>query len=285
MMGPNHAAHGLAVGALAAHLLPPLLGVHLSLATVLLAGVLCAGAALVPDLDHPRATVAHAFGPASLAAARGLDTLGVWAYHRTRTRYDEAECRDGHRKITHTWGFPLVLGGLVATGCGWGGRPAVLAVLFVCLSLSIRGLVPRLAHDRPHGRARAALRRALPQWLRSNGWVAVSASAAGLTALASGLVGDVPGSTGAWLGAVVALGCLVHCWGDGHTVAGLPFWWPLLVRGQRWRDVALLPLPLRFHAGKAFERRVVAPLLAAVNVAVLADVTGLLWPALALVGL
>jgi membrane-bound metal-dependent hydrolase YbcI (DUF457 family) len=285
MMAPGHALHGSVVGVGVAHLLSALLGVHLSVLVQLVAGALCAGAALLPDLDHPGATVSRAFGPVSEAAARGLDSLGVWAYHRTRTRYDKPECRDGHRKITHTWPFPLVLGGLVALACGWGGRVAVLVCLFVFLSLAVRGLAPRFGHDKPHGRLRRAARRALPRWLRSNGWVAVSVTAAGLTALTASWLGDVPAPVGAWLGAVVALGCYVHCWGDGHTVAGLPFWWPLRVRGQRWREVALLPYPLRFHAGKAFERRAVMPLLTVANVVVLSDVTGLLWPALALVGL
>ena len=70
MMGPAHSLSGaaawLGVGAAAAaagHTMPwPVLVVG---------ALICAGAALAPDLDHKSATISRAFGPLSQRAVRG----------------------------------------------------------------------------------------------------------------------------------------------------------------------------------------------------------------------
>jgi membrane-bound metal-dependent hydrolase YbcI (DUF457 family) len=58
---------------------------------------------------------------------------------------------------------------------------------------------------------------------------------------------------GWWLGLVVATGWLTHLAGDACTEQGVPLWWPLRVRGQRWRMVGLWQ-PLRIYTGGTAER-------------------------------
>jgi len=93
MMGRSHlllgAAGYLAVEAAA----PGLLSAHAPSTADLFAGTLAAsGAALLPDLDHPQATLARTLGPVTEVLSRGVNTLA-----------------GGHRKGTHTlWAWLLV---------------------------------------------------------------------------------------------------------------------------------------------------------------------------------
>ncbi|WP_250573217.1 metal-dependent hydrolase [Nonomuraea sediminis] len=60
----------------------------------LIAGALvCAGAAMLPDLDHPSATIAHTFGPVTWALAKMVSWVG-----------------GGHRGMTHSLAFAVALG-------------------------------------------------------------------------------------------------------------------------------------------------------------------------------
>lgn len=249
MMAPGHSLTG-AVAGLGTAALANACGIPISTTGAFLASALCAGAALLPDIDHPGATVSKSFGPASMALSRTLNAFSAKVYDDTCTPLDED--RDGgHRGLTHTWPFAVTVGGLVAAVIAIWGRPAVLVTLFVFLSLAIRGLLPDVVRDAeyaPGARRRSQMR----------GWIGISALSGALTWLtASWLPAD---DIGAWLGVVVGLGCLVHCWGDSLTLMGCPWLWPIPIMGQRWYPIGA-PEFLRFRAGGTAERVVVAVLV------------------------
>lgn len=246
MMAPGHSLTGAAAG-LGAAALANACGIPVSVTGAFLASALCAGAALLPDIDHPGATVSRAFGPASMAASHALHELSARVYDDTCLPLDED--RDGgHRGLTHTWPFAVTVGGVIAATIAIGGRWAVLGTLFVFLSLAIRGLLPDLVRDAefaPGSRRRS----------RGRGWMGVSILSAGLTWLMAMWLPNE--DVGAWLGIVVGLGCLVHCWGDSLTLMGCPWLWPIPIAGQRWYPIGT-PEFLRFRAGGTTERVVVA---------------------------
>lgn len=272
MMGPGHAVSGAAVGLYAATLARDLGLLDIGPAATLTGAALCAGAALLPDLDHPNATVAKAFGPASVTLARGVHGISSAVYWNTKTLVDE-ERDGGHRGLTHTAVFAAGLGGAVAALAHLVPL-AVPVLLFVLLTLALRGLIPSLHKKmgRPGDHRRRF--RHLPHglrvhWRTTKGTVGIWLLSAALTWL---LTDAVPASdTGAWLGAMVALGCLTHCAGDAVTEMGCPVLWPMRIGGQRWHLIGP-PKALRFRAGGTVERWLVMPVLvlAAVTLTVLA---------------
>lgn len=97
MMGRTHAMSG-AVAAVA--VLPALdsFGVEVNGWSLVVATVAAAGGAMLPDLDHPNATVAHALGSVTRATAKMVEALS-----------------GGHRNGTHS-----LLGCLVFAGLTYG---------------------------------------------------------------------------------------------------------------------------------------------------------------------
>ncbi|MFI6512409.1 metal-dependent hydrolase [Streptosporangium sp. NPDC050855] len=55
--------------------------------------IICAGAAMLPDLDHPSATIAQTFGPVTWALSKAVSWLA-----------------GGHRNITHSLAFAVAAG-------------------------------------------------------------------------------------------------------------------------------------------------------------------------------
>src|SRR5699024_5704577 len=103
-----------------------------------------AGAALLPDLDTPQATIARSFGPLSQGLAHVVETGSRTFCNATRTKKDDY-CNNGHRTATHTLLFAIVAG-LVVTGLVSAfGKPAAMVVLFLMLGLAGRGLFPKWA--------------------------------------------------------------------------------------------------------------------------------------------
>lgn len=282
MMAAGHSISGAATGLYAATLARDLGLLDIGPAATLTGAALCAGAALLPDLDHPRATVATAFGPASVALARGVHGISATVYENTRTLTDEN--RDGgHRGLTHTAAFALGLGALVAVLAQLVPH-AVPGVLFVLLVLALRGLIPNLQKRMGRPGEHSHWKRHLPlalavAWRRWKGRLGIWGLAAALTWL---LADALPTSdVGAWLGAMVALGCLTHCAGDAVTEMGCPVLWPVKIGGQRWRLIGP-PKSLRFPAGGRFERWLVMPVLivgtAALTVLALPDIADAVLP-------
>ncbi len=143
MMGPAHSLSGaaawLGVGAAAAaagHTMPwPVLVVG---------ALICAGAALAPDLDHKSATISRAFGPISKTLCEIVDKLSFAVYKATKSKADPRRT-GGHRTLTHTWLWAVLVGAGCSAAAIFGGRWAVLAILFVHLVLAVEGLLWRAA--------------------------------------------------------------------------------------------------------------------------------------------
>ncbi|MGW5144221.1 metal-dependent hydrolase [Rhodococcus koreensis] len=238
VMGPTHAMSGAAVGLAVADLLPLDWGGPTSTAETLTFAAVCAGAALLPDLDTSQSTVSRSFGPVSSVVAKGVDAVSLGFYTITKGKRD-GKRRGGHRTLTHTALFAAGIGAGVSALVVQFGKPVIIATLFVCLGLALRGLAGELAKEK--------------------GWLAVSAVAAVLSALTWQSYPTEAGSTG--LGVAVALGCATHCLGDAITKEGVPFLAPFLTLGkQRWWEFRL-PSFLSIRAGGPFEKVVLGPAL------------------------
>lgn len=112
-MGRTHATSG-AVAFLAVVPLLPQAGLPLTPLTVPVAALAAAGAATLPDLDHPRATVSHSLGPATVGLAR----LVAW-------------CIGGHRGGTHSLLAVVAFSGGAAAVDLAGALPRGLACAFL----------------------------------------------------------------------------------------------------------------------------------------------------------
>jgi membrane-bound metal-dependent hydrolase YbcI (DUF457 family) len=230
MMGRTHALSGWCAGLLVA----PLLGAS-SVAQSLLVAATVAGWSLAPDLDHPGAVATRWGGWVTGWLSLGLRRLSAAAFEATRTPRDR-DATGTHRHLSHTLVFAVVVG----TGAGVGTWLSPWWVV----------PVPLVA-----GTLLAA--RSLGTWVL---WVGTVPAVWGLLA-----GGDVLSPVRGWMGVAVALACVVHILGDALTRAGVPFLWPLPIRGQRWFRLGS-PRLLRFAAGGDVERLLVFPVFALLGV-------------------
>lgn len=244
MMGPAHSLSGaaawLGAGAAAAAFDHPMPW------PVLVGGAfICAGAALAPDLDHKAATISRAFGPISKGLCGITDKLSSAVYKATKMKGDPRRS-GGHRTLTHTWVWALLLGAGTSALAVFGGRWAVLAVLFVHMVLAIEGLLWRAA--RVSSDVLVWLLGAASAWILSDI----------LTKQGSDWLFTQPGQEFLWLGVPVVLGALVHCVGDALTVSGCPVLWPIPIGRKRWYALGP-PKFMRFRAGAWVEVKVLMP--------------------------
>jgi membrane-bound metal-dependent hydrolase YbcI (DUF457 family) len=234
MLGVSHATSGAALGLAVAGYAPLVVGVEPTAGSVVTFAAVCAGAALLPDLDHPSSTATRHFSAASWLAGHVIRPLSGLVYDITKARRDTG--KGTHRGLTHTVVGAVLLGMAVNVASGHWGTPVLIGTLFVCLALAIKGL--------------DALVPGPPSLV----------IAAGLT---YGVEQFVPGGTAGtagWLGTAVMLGMVVHSVGDAITESGAPLLWPLPIRKRRWYPVGS-PRPLRFRTGGSVEARLVAPAL------------------------
>ncbi|MFB7576912.1 metal-dependent hydrolase, partial [Streptomyces sp. NPDC056165] len=113
MMGHSHAVSGALLFAGTAPYVPPLvLHTHLAPQEILMGTVLCAGAALLPDLDHHDGTIANFLGPASKVLCRFVAWIS-----------------GGHRHATHSLFFVILM-----TVGSWAG----ITYLVSCAGNSIK---------------------------------------------------------------------------------------------------------------------------------------------------
>lgn len=234
MLGVSHALSGAALGLAVVGLVPRLVGEIPSAGSVLTFAAVCAGAALLPDLDHPSSVATRRFSAASWVACHVIRPLSRLVYDLTRGRRDTG--RGSHRGLTHTVVCAVLLGLGINLASARFGTPVLVGTLFVCLALAIKGL--------------DALVPGPPSLV----------IAAGLTYAVERFVPGGTDGTAGWLGAAVTLGMVVHAVGDAVTESGAPLLWPLPIRQRRWYPVGS-PRPLRFRTGGAVEAWLVAPAL------------------------
>lgn len=130
-MGRTHAASG-AVVYLA---VVPLLGMAGSPdpVSVLAGAVAAAGAAMMPDLDHPQASISRSLGPITYLLAKIVETIS-----------------GGHRQATHSI-LGMLIGTAVAAGFSWAGGIALGLYLAFLAALGLAALhVQLIRQPVPH---------------------------------------------------------------------------------------------------------------------------------------
>lgn len=246
MMGPAHSLSGaaawLGAGAAASALGSPMPW------PVLVAGALiCSGAALAPDLDQKSATISRAFGPLSRALCGLIDTLSTAVYNATRGPGDRPRS-GGHRTLTHTWPWAVLIGAGFSGLAVVGGRWAVLLILFIHMVLAVEGLLWRAA--RVSSDVLVWLLGAAAAWILAG---LLEQPGGGARWLFTG-----PEQEYLWLGLPIVLGALVHNIGDALTISGCPILWPIRIGRYRWYPLGT-PRIMRFRAGSWVELNVLMP--------------------------
>jgi membrane-bound metal-dependent hydrolase YbcI (DUF457 family) len=224
MMGPSHALSGASVWLAGSWALDHFAGYEQSPLAVTIGATVCAGAALLPDLDlsgkvtrnQGGATVARTFGVFSLFIAEVIEKVSLGIYSVTRLPRDPRRT-NGHRTFTHTLVFAGLVGWGTTTLCAAYGKWAVLGVLFFMAGLALRGLFDR--------------------WAERAGWLIVTLTAGGVAALAAS---HLPADRGfPLLGTAVGVGCVVHLFGDMITRSGVPLLWPVPLGSRMWRMIGV----------------------------------------------
>ncbi|UWP87401.1 metal-dependent hydrolase [Dactylosporangium fulvum] len=237
MMGSSHALSGAAVWLGGSLALDQLADFHQTPLQLAVGTAICAGGALLPDLDlsgrvtarRGGATVAQTFGVLSLFLAECVEKFSLGVYKLTRMKRDPQR-RNGHRTLTHTIVFNVGVGYGTLALCNAYGKWAVMGVLFFSFALALRGLFEK--------------------WAERAGWLIVTLSAAGAAYL---VYERLPGDRGyPLLGVAVGVGGLVHLAGDMLTRHGCPIFWPIPTGRRMWRNIGL-PDSIALVAGNKTE--------------------------------
>ena len=224
MMGPSHALSGAAAWLAGSWALDQFAGYHQSPLAISVGTLVCAGGALLPDLDlsgrvttnQGGATVAHTFGVFSLFVAEVIEKFSLGVYTATKLSHDPRR-NNGHRTFAHTLPFAALVGWGTTELAAHFGKWAVVGIVFVMAGMALRGL--------------------FEQWAERAGWLIVTICAA---VIAWFTAAHLPGDRGyPLLGFAVGVGCVVHLMGDIVTHAGVPILWPIPTGRRMWRMVGI----------------------------------------------
>lgn len=216
----------------------------------------CPGSLSIKD----GSTVVRALGIVGEAVGKAMNATALLVYNLTKSRRD-TDRHSGHRLLTHTAVFAVGLGmwtsfaaSLPGTFTAAGrmystGTAMALLIMWSCLHLSLFGLFEKWTKKQRKN-------------LTLVGVMAISAALTMVTAAA--LPAEAAGGKFWWLGLAVGGGSAVHCLGDAITRAGVPFVWPIPIRGRCWWEIQL-PSPVAIRAGGRFEHAVLLPALTALT--------------------
>ena len=226
---------GAALGLGLAAVVPTAIGGPTTLGGAFTFAAITAGAALLPDIDSPQATVSKTFGFLSMGAAHACENAALAVYHGTKTDRDN-DRENGHRTATHTVWFALAAGAITTVLVGVFGKPAAIGVLFVTLGLALRGL--------------------FPEWSGRSDWLAITAASAAAAAAVWAWLPQMAG--GVALGTAITIGVIAHLLGDALTKSGVPMLGGVVsINGKKWWDICP-PGFMRIHANGVADKALLA---------------------------
>lgn len=268
MMSSGHSLTGAGAGYTACVVVSAVTGHEWSWWFPHVAAVVVAGWALWCDCDTLKSTVSTSLGWITQRIMHPMIVgLCVLVYNLTRTDADPADKPKIHRGATHTWPAAAVMGGLVAVACLTWPIAATTAILTISMHWAMRGLsIPRAPHGRPKGspigvfiaRRAYVFNRLIPQpgrafnrivrmlarmvgfsgkWVRTGSVIVCS----GISWLITTHTPEMHTDWAAALGALVALGILVHMGGDSVTESGICWKFPFIdsATGKRWQETKI----------------------------------------------
>ena len=226
-MGTSHAISGAAAWGIITMIGPSMGWAPIDPIGVITGAAVCAGAALLPDMDHPSSTVAAGLPGGRIIAGTVGGLTG------------------GHRKGMHS--LVAVLGVMLAaialsfitwTPEGWERQLALGPAIAAAVCIAVGTKCVHLAKS----------------WGMS--WLTGIASAAAM-------MWFFPDEFG-WLPACIGVGYLAHLVGDTLTTGGVPWLWPIMIRRPHaLRHLPIIPhlwprrgsfaLPLLGNAGSSRE--------------------------------
>lgn len=273
MMGPSHAMSAAAVWLSSTIAYTNITGNDIPLPVIAMSTVICAGAALWPDLDQHNSTVVKSFGIFGKGTHEVINNASMYVYNGTKTKYDSNR-DNGHRTLMHTTPMALFTALIVSLGAMLGGHVDIfgkdftwgqifsLFVMWIFFHLALGGLFSnqiykaRKKFDYVKAQNKdntffGEIAKQIYIHRRAIEPYALLTFSAIITVIVGSFLPE--GTNYGWLGIAVGAGMLIHCLGDLITKMGIPAVWPFKVHGKRWYDVAL-PSFMRLTTGGSVEK-------------------------------
>lgn len=222
----------------------------------IMATLVAAGFALVPDLDNSASTVKSAFGVVGSALSVVFRSSALVVQTVIRKKADDAN-PDPHRGFWHTIPASLLIGAIVygltrisgTVEIPWLGEfPTGTAIGFLVAFCAIHLMF-------------AGVFKSTVKKVKKLGGPLGSLLAFVMSATVTVvLMANIPHELDMWwLGIACAFGCIAHILGDMFTKAGVPIFWPIigLWKKKMWWKTRF---PLNVEAGGDFESKILAPL-------------------------
>lgn len=173
MLGRSHVLGGALAYLALAEPVAHAAGVPLSTGALAAGAGVCAGSALLPDLDHPGSYISTALGPVTKAMSEVVSTIS-----------------GGHRNGTHSLLF-VAIAGLGTYGLVLAHHWAPGLVLLLCFALALRAAGPR--EIRKHGLIGCVIVAAAATWLTlkyvpAGGWLPASVAAGSAAHIAADML-------------------------------------------------------------------------------------------------
>lgn len=235
---------------------------------LVLALIVTAGSALIPDLDNTASTSKSSLGYLGDALSVVFRVTSTMIQSLVRMRRDDPT-PNPHRGFYHTIPGALLIGGLVfaATRLTGGdftapflgemnfGKLSALIITWLCIHMAIAGLAKDFVRKvkRKHGAVGE-----LVNFIFSFGCAAMVWS-------------QIPPDLDFWwLGVSVALGCFFHSLGDCFTTSGCPILFPLPIKGKMWWDIRFT----KIKAGGVVENAIFVPVFGIICVVSILNMAG-----------
>lgn len=265
-MGPTHSLSAVAIFLILLALFPAFLFDKLlktqDIFVVLASIFIASGSALLPDLDNSKSTAKSTLGLLGTGLSWLMRTVALGVYHLTKTKYDNQDDNDPHRKFWHTLVSVFVIWLIVYSTVSINkeillpspiNKKVTIGFLFgmlwvySSLRLSLSGLFGYKVKKIQNKSAASSLMLTLVS----------------LAVTVAILVLSPKDISYTWVAYVYGLGYLTHLLGDTLTRAGTPLLFPIKVKGKRWYNIRVVGM----KAGGSTEKNVVIPLLIVIIIA------------------